>query len=489
MRGVPRERPAISAAAVGAQVDVEDAGRAAQHPLQLGGLVELHVRGEPEPVAQRAGERPRPGGGPDQRERGDVERDRRGAGSLADHDVDPEVLHREVEHLLGGAGDAVDLVDEQHVARDEVGQHRGEVARPLQGGPAGEPDRRAELGGDDHREAGLAQPGRPGEQHVVRAAPRRRAPSSTSSSCSRTRACPTNSSSRAGRRVVSSSTSAGSATADDRPSESRHRFRPSRRQRRWRSTAAGPRPRRRLRPSTASTACSAGRAANPSPTSASTTWVRIAPPDRGWRTAGRRGCEPADLVSQLHDQPLGDLAPDARHPGERREVALGQRRAQRVRVEHGQRGQRQPRADAGHRLQQPEHLAPPASAKPKSVSESSRTTSAVASRACSPRRRVGERGGGGLHRQPTPPPTSTTAWSSPTDEHLPAHRGDHRAPLSCLAGRGGEPGAVGAGQPLRLASACASRCVIGARQQWQIASASASAASAGRGAPAARASG
>ena len=167
MRGVPRERPAISAAAVGAQVDVEDAGRAAQHPLQVGGLVELHVRGEPEPVAQRPGERTRPGGGPDQRERGDVERDRRGARPLPDDDVDAEVLHREVEHLLGGPGDAVDLVDEQHVAGREVGQHRGEVARPLEGRAAGEPDLRAELGGDDQREAGLAQPRRPGEQHVV----------------------------------------------------------------------------------------------------------------------------------------------------------------------------------------------------------------------------------------------------------------------------------------------------------------------------------
>ena len=110
---------------------------------------------------------PGAGGGPDQRERGDVERDRGGAGPLADDDVDAEVLHREVEHLLGGPGDAVDLVDEQHVAGREVGQHRGEIARPFQGRAAGEPDLCAELGGDDQREAGLAQPRRPGEQHVV----------------------------------------------------------------------------------------------------------------------------------------------------------------------------------------------------------------------------------------------------------------------------------------------------------------------------------
>ena len=36
-----------------------------------------------------------------------------------------------VEHLLGRPGDPVDLVDEQHVALGEAGQHRGQVARAL----------------------------------------------------------------------------------------------------------------------------------------------------------------------------------------------------------------------------------------------------------------------------------------------------------------------------------------------------------------------
>ena len=53
-------------------------------------------------------------------------------GTLADHHVDPEVLHRQVQHLLGGPGDPVDLVDEQHVALDQVGQDRGQVAGPFQ---------------------------------------------------------------------------------------------------------------------------------------------------------------------------------------------------------------------------------------------------------------------------------------------------------------------------------------------------------------------
>jgi hypothetical protein len=103
----------------------------------------------------------------DQRERGEVERDRRRARAFADHDVDTEVLHGHVEQLFGGTGDAVDLVDEQHLALGEAGEQRGQVAGPLDRRPAGHPDRRPELGRDDHGEAGLAQPGRSGEQDVV----------------------------------------------------------------------------------------------------------------------------------------------------------------------------------------------------------------------------------------------------------------------------------------------------------------------------------
>ncbi len=125
------------------------------------------MRGEAEPVPQRRGQQPGPGGGADQGERGDLQRDRGRARSLPDHHVDPEVLHGQVEHLLGGPGQPVDLVDEHHVPLTQRGQDRGQVAGPLDGRPAGDPQRRAQLGRDDHRERGLAQPGRPGQQHVV----------------------------------------------------------------------------------------------------------------------------------------------------------------------------------------------------------------------------------------------------------------------------------------------------------------------------------
>lgn len=44
--------------AVGPDLDVEEVRGAVDDALQLGGLVELHVRGEAEAVAQRGGSRP-----------------------------------------------------------------------------------------------------------------------------------------------------------------------------------------------------------------------------------------------------------------------------------------------------------------------------------------------------------------------------------------------------------------------------------------------
>ena len=48
---------------------------------------------------------------------------------LADHDVELEVLHRRIEDLLDRRAHAVHFVDEEHLARLEVGEDRREIAR------------------------------------------------------------------------------------------------------------------------------------------------------------------------------------------------------------------------------------------------------------------------------------------------------------------------------------------------------------------------
>ena len=148
-------------------VEVEHHGRALKHLRELRLVVELEVRRETEAVAQRVGQQAGARRGAHEGERREVERDRGRARALADHDVDAEVLHRQVEHLFGGAGHAVDLVDEEHLARRERGEQRREVARVLDGGAARQPQRTTALVRHDHGERGLAEPGRTGEQDVV----------------------------------------------------------------------------------------------------------------------------------------------------------------------------------------------------------------------------------------------------------------------------------------------------------------------------------
>ena len=103
----------------------------------------------------------------DERERRQLERDHARARALPDGDRQAVVLHRRVEGLLERARQAVDLIHEEHAARLERGQKRGDVALALERRPGGLHERHVELGRDDLRERGLAEAGRPGQQQVV----------------------------------------------------------------------------------------------------------------------------------------------------------------------------------------------------------------------------------------------------------------------------------------------------------------------------------
>jgi hypothetical protein len=140
MRGVPRERLAISAAPCASQSMPRILRRAAHDAREFFRRVELQALHDAEAVAQRRGQQARARGGADQGEGRQVELDRAGRGALADHDVDLEILHRRIQDFLDLRRQAMDLVDEQHVVRLQVGQQRREVA-----------------GLFDHRAGGLAQ--------------------------------------------------------------------------------------------------------------------------------------------------------------------------------------------------------------------------------------------------------------------------------------------------------------------------------------------
>ena len=167
MRGVPRERARDQLGRVVGDLDAEDARRAAHDRRELVGRVEVEPERQAEAVAQRRRQQAGARGRADQRERRQVERERARGRALPDDDVEPEVLERRVEDLLGGPVHPVDLVDEEHVARLERGEDRGDVALALERRarrPAG-CRRRARC--ERSARATSCRARRPGEQNVV----------------------------------------------------------------------------------------------------------------------------------------------------------------------------------------------------------------------------------------------------------------------------------------------------------------------------------
>ena len=128
--------------------DAEDGGGAPDDRRQLVRLVEVEAAGEAEAVPERRREHAGTGGGTDQREAGDVDRIDRADGPLP-MTRSRRKLHRQVKDLLHGAGEAVDLVDEEHVAVLEVGEDGREVPGPLQHRAGRHAETDPQLGGDD----------------------------------------------------------------------------------------------------------------------------------------------------------------------------------------------------------------------------------------------------------------------------------------------------------------------------------------------------
>ena len=167
MRGVPRERRAISLAPSARHADAEHAGAAVDDQLQLGLGVEVQPHRNAEAVAQRIGEKPGARGGADQRELRQIDLHRARRRSLADDEIELEILHRRIEHLLDRRIEPVDLVDEENVALLQIGEQRREIAGLGDHRPRGGAEIDAELARDDLRQRGLAETRRADEQHMV----------------------------------------------------------------------------------------------------------------------------------------------------------------------------------------------------------------------------------------------------------------------------------------------------------------------------------
>ncbi len=120
--------------------------------------------------------RPGPGGGADQGERRQVDAHATRRRPLADDEVELEVLHRGIEHLLDRRLQPVDLVDEQHVARLQVGEDGRKVAGALDHRAGGGAETDAEFTRDDLRQGGLTEAGRAMKKNMIKRFAARNAP-------------------------------------------------------------------------------------------------------------------------------------------------------------------------------------------------------------------------------------------------------------------------------------------------------------------------
>src|ERR1700680_2743755 len=88
---------------------------------------------------------------PDQGEFCQFDLDRARRGPFADNQIELEILHRGVQHFLDRGAQAMDFVDEQHVALFEIGQEGCEIAGLGDHGAGSGAKADAEFGRDDLR--------------------------------------------------------------------------------------------------------------------------------------------------------------------------------------------------------------------------------------------------------------------------------------------------------------------------------------------------
>jgi hypothetical protein len=145
-----------------------------QHPR--GALDDLYHRFEvviiqtidrAETRAQRRGDERKPGRGSDHSKARQFQADGTSRRSLADDDIQREILHRGIQHFLHCASEAVNFVNEDDIPSAEVGEDGGQVAGALDGGTRRHFDVDSHFIAEHMRERGLAQAGRTVKQDVI----------------------------------------------------------------------------------------------------------------------------------------------------------------------------------------------------------------------------------------------------------------------------------------------------------------------------------
>ncbi len=146
---------------------IEQVCRADDDFLQIFANVVIQPFAHPEPRQQRRGEQAAARRRADEREARQVQPDAAGVRPLVNDDVQLEILHRGIEIFLDGFLQAMDLVNEQHVAFLKVREQAGKVGGFFNRRAAGGFEAAAHGFGQDVGDGGLTQAGRAAQQDVI----------------------------------------------------------------------------------------------------------------------------------------------------------------------------------------------------------------------------------------------------------------------------------------------------------------------------------
>ncbi len=88
--------------------------------------------------------------------------------AFADHHINTEILHGDVQQFLGGTRQTVDLIDKEHLAGVQRTQNRSQITSMLDGGTGSDADWNFQFIGHNHGQSGFAKSRRPRKQNMVR---------------------------------------------------------------------------------------------------------------------------------------------------------------------------------------------------------------------------------------------------------------------------------------------------------------------------------
>src|SRR5262249_45445183 len=152
---------------IGPEVNVEEARPAAHDLFELCRFVKGETQRDTETLTQRPGYQAGPGGRPYQGEGGEIDPYRPRGRSLADDEVELKILHGRIEDFLYRRHQAMDLVDEQDIARLQIGQQGSEIAAALDDRAGSGAKADPHLSRHDMRKGRLAETRRAREEHVI----------------------------------------------------------------------------------------------------------------------------------------------------------------------------------------------------------------------------------------------------------------------------------------------------------------------------------